>query len=154
MNLSSKFGVQGSRFEVEVDGFTSVRVLAMGTGFRSFEELDAYQLCCQLRREIRAETRKWPKDEQFRLVDQIIRSSRSAPTQIAEGWGRFSRMDNRRFCRVAMGSLCETQDHLKVALEEGYATNERHGELRGLCLQCQDKLKGYMKYLGEDFKNP
>lgn len=125
----------------------------MGTGLRSFEELDVYKLCCQLRREARAEVRNWPKEEQYRLADQLIRSTRSAAANIAEGWGRFSRMDNRRFCRNALGSLCETQDHLTVALEEGLSVRTRHDELRSLCLQCQDKLKGYMKYLGEDFKD-
>jgi four helix bundle protein len=126
----------------------------MGTGFRSFEELDVYQLCCQLRREVRIETKTWPIAEVYKLTDQILRSSRSAPSQIAEGWGRFSRMDNRRFCRIGMGSLCETQDHLGTAREEEYLSIERYDQLRALCIQCQDKLKGYMKYLGEDFKNP
>ncbi len=126
----------------------------MGTGLKSFEELDVYKLCSQLRREARAESKNWPAEELTRLTDQIVRSTRSAPTQIAEGWGRFSRLDNRRFCRIAMGSLCETQDHLTTALEEGYSSQARHDELRAMCLQCQDKLKGYMKYLGEDFKNP
>lgn len=117
---------------------------------KSFEELDVYQLCCRFRREVRAMVRTWPKYELYSLTDQITRSSRSAPSQIAEGWGRFNRLDNRRFCRIAMGSLCESQDHLTVALEETYVTNEQHAQLRSLCLTCQDKLKAYMKYLGED----
>lgn len=126
----------------------------MGTGLKTFEDLDVYKLCVQLRQRARAESKNWPSAELTRLSDQIIRSTRSAPSQIAEGWGRFSRLDNRRFCRIAMGSLCETLDHLSTALEEGYSNRTIHDELRSLCLQCQDKLKGYMKYLGEDFKNP
>ena len=125
----------------------------MGTGLRSFEDLDVYKLCCRFRREVRAATKTWPAEEKTRLIDQIIRSSRSTPSQIAEGWGRFSKLDNRRFCRIGMGSLCESQDHLGVALEEEYLTQEAYNSLRQLCLECQDKLKGYLKYLGDDGKD-
>jgi four helix bundle protein len=69
-------------------------------------------------------TRNWPAEERFRLCDQLIRSSRSVTANIAEGYGRFYERDNVRFCRIARGSLYETQDHLITANDEGYLSDE------------------------------
>lgn len=54
----------------------------------SFTELEVYQLCRQLAKEIFVLTKTFPKEETYSLIDQIRRSSRSIGAQIAEAWGR------------------------------------------------------------------
>jgi four helix bundle protein len=84
-----------------------------------FRDLKAWQVSRELRNGVRLLVRSWPADERYRLTDQIIRSSRSVTANIAEGYGRFYERENIRFCRMARGSLYETQDHLITAQDEG-----------------------------------
>ena len=46
------------------------------------------------------------------LCDQLIRSSRSVNSQIAEGHGRRTNPDRLRFCVISKGPLSETLNHL------------------------------------------
>ena len=60
-----------------------------------------------------------------RLIDQVIRSSRSITANIAEGHGRYHYQENIQFCRTARGSLTESLDHLICALDEGFIDNSK-----------------------------
>ncbi|NIR47668.1 four helix bundle protein, partial [candidate division KSB1 bacterium] len=44
---------------------------------KSFEDLEVWQYCTKLRRQFSELARRLPKEETFRLADQIIRASRS-----------------------------------------------------------------------------
>jgi four helix bundle protein len=57
------------------------------------------------------------KDEKFDLIAQIRSSSKSVPANIAEGHGHYYYGDNIRFCYNARGSLDETVNHLRVAID-------------------------------------
>lgn len=114
---------------------------------QSFEDLDAWKNARAVKLRVRELVRSWPKEEQFRLTDQIIRSSRSPCSQIAEGFGRFYEKDNVRFCRIGRGSLYETKNHLWDALDEGYITEEVHREVCDLLVRAIKTLNGYINYL-------
>ncbi len=64
---------------------------------KSFEELNCWKKAASLRRKISILVKTFPREEKYRLVDQMIRSSRSAPAQIAEGFGRFHFQENIQF---------------------------------------------------------
>lgn len=114
---------------------------------RSFEDLDAWKNCRAVKLRVRELVRTWPKEEQFRLSDQIIRSSRSPCAQIAEGFGRFYEKDNIRFCRIARGSLYETKSHLWDALDEGLIDPATHEQACALIVRALQTLNGYIKHL-------
>jgi len=57
--------------------------------FETFEELEVLKLTRQLKKEIRELVKKFPVGEKYKLTDQIIRSSRSADSNISEDFGRF-----------------------------------------------------------------
>jgi four helix bundle protein len=54
--------------------------------FRGFRDLRAYQLSYQLALEIHDLSKGFPREEKYALIDQIRKSPRSIPTNIAEAW--------------------------------------------------------------------
>ena len=113
-----------------------------------FEELDCWQACRELRRFVaRNLVPLLPADERFRLVDQILRSARSAPANIAEGFGRRHYLDNAKFIRNALGSLNETLDHAITACDEGMITEEHLNRVRSLFEKANSLTNGYASYL-------
>lgn len=114
---------------------------------KSFEELIVYQEARKFRNEISELCRRLPKEEKYRLADQMIRASRSVSAQIAEGFGRFHHQENIQFCRVARGSLMELHEHLNVALDEGFLTSEKYQELIMAKENTMRLLNGYINYL-------
>jgi four helix bundle protein len=114
---------------------------------KTFEDLDVWKVCQKLRREIAELARTFPKEEQYRLSDQIIRASRSVTANIAEGYGRFYYQENVQFCRQARGSLYEVLDHLTVACDASYITEDSFRTHRDEVIRCIVVLNGYLRYL-------
>ena len=114
---------------------------------RSFEDLECWKLAAGLRRKISLLVKTFPSEEKFRLSDQMVRASRSVTNNIAEGYGRYHFLENAKFCRNSRGSLTELQDHLMIAFEEKYLSEELYTELQTDILNCQKVLNGYVKYL-------
>jgi len=67
---------------------------------KTFEELECYKLGCELRKAVSAFCKTLPREEEYRLKDQIIRSSRSVTANISEGYGRHHHQENAQFCRI------------------------------------------------------
>ena len=63
----------------------------------TFEDLETWKSARELRKAISKLVKTFPNDERFRLVDQIIRSSRSVPANVSEGFGRFHFQENIQF---------------------------------------------------------
>ena len=86
----------------------------------SFEDVKAWQLAREYRKNIYKITKSFPREELYCLTMQIRRASISIHSNIAEGYGRYSFQENIRFCRIARGSLNEVLDQLYVGLDECY----------------------------------
>lgn len=114
---------------------------------KSFEDLDCWQHAAALRRRLAALVKIFPTDEKYRLIDQIVRASRSATSNIAEGYGRFHFQENIQYCRQARGSLYELIDHLLIAADQRYISKEELTLLRKDITSCLRLLNGYIKYL-------
>ena len=114
---------------------------------KSFKELDAWKKARELRKEISVLTKGFPTEEKYRLLDQMIRASRSVTANIAEGYGRFHFQENIQYCRQSRGSLTELQDHLTVALDEKYTSNELEQKMNSRIEECIRILNGYINYL-------
>jgi four helix bundle protein len=114
---------------------------------KSFEDLEVYKECRKLRQSVSDFIKILPKDEKYRLADQLLRCSRSITANIAEGHGRYHYQENIQFCRQARGSLSETLEHLICALDEGYIQEPRLSEFRNSYDQCLKLLNGYIYYL-------
>ena len=88
-------------------------------------------------------------DERFDLVTQIRRSSKSVPANIAEGHGRYYFGDNIRFCYNARGSLDETVNHLKAAIDLDYCSKDLYENLHVQAEEIRKMLNGYIEWLKE-----
>ena len=86
----------------------------------------------------------FPATEKYRLTDQI---TRSATSNIAEGFGRFHYQENIQYCRQTRGSLYELIEHLIVANDEGYISKEDLVRLMAEIESCLAVLNGYINYL-------
>lgn len=116
---------------------------------RSFEDLEVWKISRDLRIHISALIKTFPSDEKYRLVDQMIRCSRSITNNIAEGYGRFHYQENIQFCRQSRGSLFELKDHFLIALEEKYISKEEF-EIYDLKINSAlALLNGYINYLSK-----
>ena len=116
----------------------------------TFEDLAVWQRCRELRKKVSNLVKSFPKNEQFRLVDQMIRASRSVTANIAEGYGRYHYQENIQFCRQARGSLYELLDHFTVALDERYISQKEFEEFRTEIFESVKILNGYIKYLQKE----
>ena len=88
--------------------------------FKSFEELECWKACREVRRFIYQLVKKFPSEEKFGLSDDMRRAARSTTHNIAEGFGRYHYQENIQFCRHSRGSLFELIDQLITSLDEGY----------------------------------
>lgn len=84
---------------------------------KNFKKLIVWKRSMELAYEIKTITTRLPKKELYTYRDQIIRSSISIPSNIAEGSGRESRKDFKRFLRISLGSSFELETQL-ILLEQ------------------------------------
>lgn len=115
--------------------------------YQSFETLEIWKEARSLKNYIRVLTDKFPKEEKYRLVDQLIRSNRAIGAQIAEGHGRKTNADEARFCIIARGSISETLHHLIDAYDEKLITDEQLLEIRQKIDKLEKLMNGYIKWL-------
>jgi four helix bundle protein len=91
-------------------------------GAKRFQDLEAWQLANDVKREVHALTESGPASRDFEFRDQIRDSAASAPTNIADGFGRFRPREFARGCEVANGELQETENCLEDGKDRNYFT--------------------------------
>ena len=93
-----------------------------------YKELIVWQKSMELVDWVYAKLKTFPKEENFRLCDQLARAVVSIPSNIAEGNGRNTKSDFARFLSIARGSLYETMTQLEIAKRQGYLTDITEAE--------------------------
>src|SRR5207247_100653 len=86
----------------------------------NYRELECWQLANEVKKEVYAITARKMVEKDFKFCDQIRESARSAPRNIAEGFGRFRPAEFARFLDIARGSLAETDNHIHDAVDLRY----------------------------------
>ena len=120
--------------------------------YQNFEELEVWKKGRVLKNEVFETVKSFPSEEKFRLIDQLIRSSRSVTTQIAEGHGRRTFPDRIRFCIIARGSLSETLNHFIDAADCKYISDEQLFHYRSKIDEIERLMNGYINYLEKNIK--
>ncbi len=86
---------------------------------RNFRRLDVWQRAHHLALDIHRTADGLSGRHRFGLGDQITRAAMSIPANIAEGAGRESVREFRRFLTIALGSAAELESHLLLARDLG-----------------------------------
>jgi len=115
----------------------------------NFESLRVYQLSETLADEIWTIVMKWNVFARDTVGKQLVRAADSIGANIAEGTGRGTFVDNRRFVRIARDSLNETQHFLRRAYKRKLLNDKDIRALRPLVDELAPKLNAYLKSIGK-----
>ena len=120
-----------------------------------FENLRVYQLSENLSDHIWHIVLKWDHFARNTIGTQLVRSADSVGANIAEGSGRGSNADYRRFIRISRGSLYETRHWLRRAYKRDLLTTEQIESLTPLLDELTPSLNAYLRSIGSfDKQNP
>src|SRR3989440_2934106 len=111
----------------------------------AFETLEIYQLSENLADLIWDMANGWDHFARDTVGKQIVRAADSIGANIAEGSGRGSTQDNRRFMRMARGSLYETQHWLRRAFRRKLLTSRHVEDLKPIINELSPKLNSYLR---------
>jgi len=81
-------------------------------GWKDFKEIAAWQHARELKLQIDEFLARPEVKRKFSLADQLYNSARSAPANIAEGFGKFGNKEFARYARIAKASEVEVLNHL------------------------------------------
>ncbi len=116
-------------------------------GAKGFEDLECYKLALDVMVNAHEMVAVLPPTEKYDLVQQLCRSSKSSPANIAEGYGRYHYLDSLKFYSNARGSLNETLSHFITARVLNYIEQPYFEELSNLARRTERALNGYMSYV-------
>ena len=116
-------------------------------GFSSFRQFAAWQLAFQLRRTVIPLCLRIRAAKDFEFLRQVREAARSAPRNIAEGFGRFKHKDFAKFVRIAKASELELLNHFEEAELSGYLSQKERAELEHLARKAIKAANGLIRYL-------
>jgi four helix bundle protein len=106
----------------------------------SHTKLDIFKVSKSFVLNCYTETKTFPPEEKFGIIQQIRRAALSVHLNIAEGCSRRSATERKRFYEVARGSVIEIDAALGIAVELNYTTKERLSELGQFMIRCYQMI--------------
>jgi four helix bundle protein len=113
-----------------------------------FENLAVYQLSERLADEIWDIVAGWTNFPRDTVGKQLVRAADSIGANIAEGSGRGSFQDNRRFVRIARSSLHETKHWLRRAYRRKLLSEAKIALLKPVLDELAPRLNAYLASIG------
>jgi four helix bundle protein len=115
-----------------------------------YRKLDLWHRSHQLALAIYRATASFPVAEKYGLAAQIRRAAFSIPLNIAEGSGRNSDNELRRFAKIALGSASELEYQVLLRRELAYLD-----PAQGILLLAEvDEIKRMLARLPARLRNP
>jgi four helix bundle protein len=109
-------------------------------------ELDVYKLSEQLSDLIWYSFDEWSVKAQNTIGYQIIRSSDSIAANLAEGYGRYTPADRKKFYLYARGSFEETKAWLRKALRRKVISSDGEAaKYKEIIEELGPKLNAFIK---------
>ncbi len=115
----------------------------------NFENLRVYQLAENLADQVWSIVVKWNVFARDTVGKQLVKAADSVGANIAEGTGRGTFVDNRRFVRIARGSLNETQHWLRRAYKRHLLNDKEIRSLKPIIEELAPKLNAYLNSIGK-----
>ncbi len=114
-----------------------------------YEDLEIYQLAEKLSDRIWKIVSNWNYLPQKTYGKQIIDSSSSIGSNLAEGYGKGSDSDRGRYAKISRGSLYETIHWLNKTNRLKILSESEFQELSEICDVLAPKLSAYINYLSK-----
>jgi four helix bundle protein len=112
-----------------------------------FKDLRVWAKAHALTLAVYQRTRAFPKEELYGLTSQLRRATASVGANIAEGCGRRSDGEMRRFVQIARGSANEVEYDLLLAKDLDLLTEEEHKNFEAKVLEIQRMLASLVQSL-------
>jgi four helix bundle protein len=113
-----------------------------------FENLRVYRLSEVISDLVWDTVLSWNRLAQETVGRQFIRAADSIGANIAEGAGRGSPADNRRFVKIARGSLFEVKHWLRRAYKRNLLTDDEIHKFHKLIEELTPKISAYINSIG------
>ena len=107
-------------------------------------ELDIYQLAEQLSDLVWYDFDKWDTKVKNTIGYQVIRSTDSISANIAEGFGRYSSADRKRFYLYSRGSFEETKAWLRKLIRRSILTEIDSSKYKKIIDELGPKLNAFI----------
>ena len=120
---------------------------------RNFRKLDVWKKAHDLTLAIYQLTASFPSQERYGLTSQLQRASASIGANLAEGCGRETDADYRRFVQMACGSACEVEYHLLLARDLSLMDSTNYELLDANVNEVKRMLVGLARYLAPEVTN-
>jgi four helix bundle protein len=88
---------------------------------------------------------RWDYKAQHTIGLQVIRSADSIAANLAEGFGRFSPGDRKRYYHIARGSFEETKCWMRKAIRRGILSNEDRSQISEVIRSLGPGLNRFIK---------
>lgn len=98
----------------------------------SYKDLIVWQKGIELAHLIYKLTESFPSSEKYNLTSQMRRSAISIPSNIAEGKGRGTRKEYRRFLITVNASGTELETQMAIIKKIGYSNNEYYNQAEAI----------------------
>lgn len=117
---------------------------------KDYRQLEVWKRSHKFTLEVYSHTKLFPKDELFGLTSQLRRCTSSVPANLAEGCGRDTDTELKRFIDIAHGSASEAEYFLLLAHDLGYLTASEHSRLADEISQIKRMLGAFARKLKAD----
>ncbi|MCG8448996.1 MAG: four helix bundle protein [Pirellulales bacterium] len=117
------------------------------TDLRSHHDLKVWCLGMEIVENIYTFTKQFPREELYGLTSQLRRAATSIPANIAEGNGRDSIRQYLHHLSIAVGSLCEVETLLHIAIRLKYIDRNHTQNLFSQIEEEGRMLRGLQKSL-------
>ncbi len=107
-------------------------------------ELDVYKLSEKLSDMVWYDFDKWDNKAKRTIGYQIIRSSDSITANIAEGYGRYTPPDRKKFYLYSRGSFEETKSWLRKIIRRKILSKPRAREYKTIIDKLGPKLNAFI----------
>ncbi|MFH1321787.1 MAG: four helix bundle protein [Bacteroidota bacterium] len=115
-------------------------------GFR-YRKWDIYEDAREFRKFVNDVLKHFPREEQYRLVDQIKRALNSIVLHISEGANRSTDKDSRAYINRAHTSLDEVVGGMDCSHDDGYINDTEHKEVLLKAKSLAKRLRRFSDYL-------
>ena len=114
---------------------------------QSFRKLIVWEKAHQLTLDIYSVSKDFPASEMYGLTSQLRRSCSSVPTNLAEGSGKLSDLDFRKYVSTAFGSAHEVEYLLLLSSELSYIQEQDYIKLNNQVEEVKRMLAGLINSL-------